>query len=179
MADFTFLADAVHEAAEHAEPPTALFLAPGGWVAASMLAVIALMTYLKVPALVASALDKKIDGIRSQLDEASRLRAEAEALRQEYAEKIANAEKHAAAMLDHARVEAEQIVAKAEADSAAMIVRRQKMAEDKIAAAERGVIDELRAKAASAAAAAARGLIADRHDAAADRKLVDEAIAGI
>ena len=46
-------------------------------------------------------------------------------------------------------------------------------------AAERGALDELRARAATAAAAAARGLIADQHDAKADRKLVDEAIAGI
>ncbi len=179
MADFSFLAEAAHESAGHAEEPTALFLSPGGWVAASMLAVVALMIYLKVPSLVAGALDKKIDGIRAQLAEASRLRAEAEALRAEYAEKIANAESHAAAMIDHARIEADQIVAKAEADSAAMIARRQKMAEDKIAAAERGALEELRAKAATAAAAAARGLIAEQHGAAADGKLVDEAIARI
>jgi F-type H+-transporting ATPase subunit b len=182
MADFLFLAEAAHAAAEHGAEhatPTALGLTPGGWVAASMLAVFALMLYLKVPALIAGALDRKIDGIRAQLAEAAKLRTEAEALRAEYVEKIANAEKHAAAMIDHARIEADQIVAKAEADSAAMIARRKKMAEDKIAAAERGALDELRAMAATAAAAAARGLIANQHDAKADKMLVDGAIAGI
>ena len=179
MADLQFLAEAAHGAAAEHATPVALGLTPGGWVAASMLAVMALMLYLKVPALIGAALDKQIAGIRGQLDEAARLRAEAEALWAEYAKKIANAEAHAASMIDHARVEADQIVAKAEADSAAMIARRQKMAEDKIAAAERGALDELRAKAATVAAAAARGLIAETHDAKADKALVDGAISGI
>ena len=82
-------------------------------------------------------------------------------------------------MIDHARNEAEALVAKAASDTDAMIVRRQKMAEDKIGAAERGAVDELRAKAANVAASAARGLIAEKHDSAADKKLVDEAISAI
>lgn len=124
-------------------------------------------------------LDASIAEIRKQLDEAKALRAEAEALRGEYAAKIANAEKDAAEMLAHARSEADAIVAKAAADTTALIARREKMAEDKIAAAERGAIAELRAKAATAAATAARGLIAANHDAKADKVLVDEAIAGL
>lgn len=163
--------------AEHAVP-TAFGLAPAAWVSLAMLVFIGILVWKKVPGKITGGLDAKIADIRKQLDEAKALRAEAEALRKEYADKIANAEKDAAAMLDHARHEADAIVAKAEADSATMITRRQKMAEDKIAAAERGAIEELRAKAASAAAAAARGLIADKHDAKADSKLVDEAISG-
>ena len=50
---------------------------------------------------------------------------------------------------------------------------------NEIAAAERGAIDELRARAARAAAAAAGKLIAAEHSAQADQALVDEAIAGI
>ena len=166
-----------HPGAEHAVP-TAFGLAPAAWVSLAMLVFIGILVWKKVPGAITGGLDAKIADIRKQLDEAKALRAEAEALRKEYADKIANAEKDAAAMLDHARHEADAIVAKAEADSATMITRRQKMAEDKIAAAERGAIEELRAKAASAAAAAARGLIADKHDAKADSKLVDEAISG-
>ena len=162
----------------HAEP-SALGLAPSAWVALSMTALILIMIWKKVPGLIAGGLDASIAEIRKQLDEAKALRAEADALRKEYADKIANAEKDAAAMLDHARHEAEAIVAKAEADTTTVIARREKMAEDKIAAAERGAIDELRAKAADAAAIAARGLIASNHGAAADKALVDQAIAGI
>lgn len=163
----------------HASVPTFLGMGPGGWVGVAMLAFLVILAVKGVHKAITGGLDSKIAEIRKQLDEAKSLRAEAEALRKEYADKIANAEQDAAAMLDHAKVEADQIVAKAEVDSQAMIARRQKMAEDKIAAAERGAVEELRAQAASAAAAAARGLIAEKHDAAADRNLVDQAISAI
>ncbi len=107
------------------------------------------------------------------------LRAEAEALRDEYRRKVAGAEKDAEAMLANAQREADAIVAKAEDDSKAMVERRKRMAEDKIAAAEREAVEDVRARAASAAAAAAGKLIAEKHDADADRKLADELIAGI
>ena len=167
-----------HALVEHHEP-VALGLNPTAWVGLSMTVFIAILLWKKVPGAIAGGLDGKIAAIRHQLDEAKQLRAEAEALRQEYAGKIANAEKDAAAMIDHAQQEADGIIAKAESDSAAMVVRREKMAQDKIAAAERGAIDELRARAARAAALASAGLIADRHDAEADRALVDREIAGI
>jgi F-type H+-transporting ATPase subunit b len=174
------LAHAAAEAAgEHHAEPIALGLTPAAWVALSMAVLFGIAIYLKVPAMLTSGLDKSIAEIRKQLDEAKALRAEAEALRKEYADKIANAEKDAAAMLEHARHEAEAIVAKAEADTTAMIGRREKMAEDKIAAAERGAIADLQAKAADAAATAARGIIAAKHTAKADKSLVDQAIAGI
>jgi F-type H+-transporting ATPase subunit b len=138
-------------AAEHHADPTALGLNATAWVALAMLAVIAIMVWKKVPALIGSALDKKIAAIRAQLDEAAKLRAEAEALKAEYQANLA----------------------------ASLIERRGKMAEDKIAAAERAAIAEVRAKAANAAAAAATKLIAERHDGSADKALVDQTIAGI
>jgi len=145
----------------------------------AMLVFILVLIWKKVPGVITGGLDAKIAEIKHQLDEAKQLRAEAEALRNEYSNKIANAEKDAAAMIDHARSEAEGIIAKAASDTDAMIQRRQRMAEDKIAAAERGAVDELRAKAATVASSAARGLIAEQHGAGADKKLVDEAIAAI
>ena len=165
------------EGAHHG--PAALGLGASGWVGMAMLVFIILLIWKKIPGVIAGGLDTKIAEIKHQLDEAKHLRAEAEALRQEYADKIANAEKDAAAMIDHARSEAEGIIAKAASDTDAMIQRRQRMAEDKIAAAERGAVDELRAKAATVASSAARGLIAEQHGAGADKKLVDEAIAAI
>lgn len=174
------LAHAAAEAgAEHHVEPVALGLNPVAWVALSMLVLIAVALYLKVPGMLTSGLDASIADIRKQLDEAKHLRAEAEALRKEYADKIANATKDAAAMLEHAKHEAEAIVAKAEADTTTVISRREKMAADKIAAAERGAIEELRATAARAAASAAGTLIAAKHSADADKGLVDQAIAGI
>jgi F-type H+-transporting ATPase subunit b len=173
------LAAAAEHAGEHAEPMAFGFVTPGMWVALSMTVLILVALYLGVPKMLTSGLDASIAEIRKQLDEAKALRAEAEALRQEYAGKIANAEKDAAAMLEHARHEAEAIVAKAEADTTAVIARREKMAEDKIAAAERGAVAELRARAAEAAASAARTLIAANHGAQADKTLVDQTIGAL
>lgn len=170
---------AEHGGAEHHAEPAAFGLVPSAWVALAMLVLIAVAIWKKVPGIVTSSLDKSIAEIRKQLDEAKALRAEAEALRKEYADKIANAEKDAASMLEHARHEADAIIAKAETDTTEMIARREKMAEDKIAAAERGAVADLRARAAGAAATAARGLIRSSHSAEADKVLVDESIAGI
>lgn len=163
----------------HAEPEL-LGLAPFQWVSIAM-AVLLLIAFLyaKVHKAIAGGLDNKIAAIKQQLDEAKSLRAEAEALRDEYAAKMADAEKHAEAMLENAEREAGEILDKAEADSKLMVDRRKRMAEDKIAAAEREAIDEVRATAVTAAAAASRKLIAEKHDVAADRKLADDVIASI
>ena len=175
MVDLALLSGAAHDAADHAKS-AAFWLAPAWWVALSMVALIGVMLYLKVPSIIAGMLDKRIEGIRQMLGEAATLRAEAEALRKEYSDKLANVERDAAAMLDHARHEAEAIVTKAKADAAMVIARREKIAQDKIAAAERAAVEGLRVRAAEAAAAAARGLIAANHTAQADKALVDQAI---
>ncbi|QKG71822.1 F0F1 ATP synthase subunit B family protein [Erythrobacter mangrovi] len=133
----------------------------------------------KVHKSIGGGLDNKIAAIKQQLDEAKALRAEAETLRDEYAAKIAGAEKDAEAMLANAQHEADAILAKAESDSKAMVERRKRMAEDKIAAAEREAIEDVRNRAVSAATAASRKLIADKHDAAADKALADKVIADI
>ena len=88
----------------HAEP-AALGLNATAWVALAMAVVIAIMLWKKVPAAIGRALDRKIEGIREQLDEAKRLRAEAEALRSEYEARQAGAAAEAAALLDGARRE--------------------------------------------------------------------------
>lgn len=162
----------------HAEPGV-LGLDSYQWVALAMSVLIGVFIWKKVPGIITGGLDSKIAAIRTALDEAKTLRAEAEGLRAEYAAKIASAEKDAEAMLAGARQEADAILAKAEADSEVMVARRQKMAEDKIAAAERAAIAEVKARAVTAAAAASRVLIAKAHDGKADKKLADEVIASL
>ncbi|HEY7810170.1 MAG TPA: F0F1 ATP synthase subunit B [Allosphingosinicella sp.] len=164
--------------APHAEP-AGLGLDATAWVAIAMIIVIALLLWKKVPAAIGTALDRKIAGIRQQLDEAAQLRAEAEALRAEQEAKSAAAEAEAAAIVERARNEAETIVREAQANSDALIERRTRMAEDKIAAAERQAVDEVRARAARAAAAAAETLIRREMDPESDRALVDRTIAGL
>ncbi|MES3048347.1 hypothetical protein O6U64_14255 [Sphingomonas faeni] len=164
---------------EHVADPTALGLTSTGWVAVAMIVVILLMIWKKVPGMIGKMLDTRIAGIRTQLDEAKALRAEAEAIRTEYEAKAKTAHVEAEAMKAHAHHEAAAIIAKAKAGAEDLMTRRAKMAEDKIAAAERAAIAEVRARAADAAAKAAGILIAEHHDAAADRMMVDRSISGL
>ena len=166
-------------APEHHAEPKALGLDAPQWIALAMVVVFALLIWKRVPALIGAALDKKIAGIREQLDEAAQLRAEAEALKAEYEAKAAQADAEAATMLERAHSEAEAIVSQAESDAAALVERRTRMAEEKIGAAERAALDSVRAKAAQAATAAAETLIRAKVDAKADKPMVDAAISGL
>jgi F-type H+-transporting ATPase subunit b len=163
----------------NAPDPAALGLDGTAWVSLAMAVFIAILLWKKVPGLITAGLDRQIAAIRSRLDEAKTLRAEAEALRDEYARKIANAEKDAATIVEQAQAESQSLVARAEADAAELVARRTRMAEDKIAAAERTALAEIRARTAEAATAAAARLIAERHGAEADKALVDRTIAGL
>ena len=148
-----------HSGAEEHVTPSALGFDASMLVALAMLAVIALAIWKKVPAMIAGALDGQIAGIRAQLDQATALRAEAEAIKAEY--------------------EAKLIISRAKSDATALIGRRAQAAEDKIAAAERAAIADVRKTAATAAAAAAAQLIAAHHDAKSDAALIDQSIASL
>jgi F-type H+-transporting ATPase subunit b len=157
--------------------PSAIGLDPTGWVALSMIAVFAIMLWKKVPAMIGAALDKQIAGIKEQLDAASSLRAEAEALKAEYEARVKVAASDAEAVKAAAAKEAEEIIAQARSDASALVTRRTRMAEDKIAAAERAAIADVRTRAATVAVAAAEHLITTGHSAAADKPLIDATIA--
>jgi F-type H+-transporting ATPase subunit b len=165
--------------AEHAQPAAFGFVTAPVVVALCITLVILFLVWKKVPAAIGRSLDKKIEAIREQLNEAESIRKDAEALKAEYEAKAVAADKEAAAMVERAKHEAEAIVAKAAEDAEALVERRKAMAEAKIAAEERAAIDELRATTARVATAAAAKLIAEQGDAGADKKQVDQAIASL
>src|SRR3954466_15953011 len=167
------------EAPGHEAEPNAFGLTPPWFIAAAMIAVIAILVWKKVPAAIGRALDGRIALIRDQLAEAESLRKEAEALKAEYEAKAASIDKDREGLLERAKHEADEIVAKAKTDAEALVARRRRRAEDKIAAEERTAIEQLRAAAADAAAKAAARLIAERHDAKTDEQLVNQAIGEI
>jgi F-type H+-transporting ATPase subunit b len=168
-----------HANAEEHVTPSALGFDASMLVALAMLAVIALAIWKKVPTMIAGALDSQIAGIRAQLDQATALRAEAEAIKAEYEAKAKQAAIDAEAMKVAAEEEAKAIVSRAKSDATALIGRRAQAAEDKIAAAERAAIADVRKTAATAAAAAAAQLISAHHDAKADAALIDQSIASL
>ena len=175
--DATSSATAAHAGAEAHAVPAALGLDATMWVALAMLLVIGLAVWKKVPAMVGGMLDKQIAGIKEQLDQATNLRKEAEAIKADYQAKARQATIDAEAMKAHAEEEAKAIIAKAKNDATTLIARRAQSAEDKIAAAERAAIADVRAHAASVAAIAAEALIVKHHDGKADAGLIDETIA--
>ena len=164
----------------HHEGPTLLGLGTEGWVYVGLTIFILLAIFVgKAPKKITDTLDQRIAETKRQLDEATRLRTEAEKLLADAKARDAASAGDAAAIVAHAEAEANTMLVKAEMDLTDLIARRQKMAEDKIAAAERGAIAEVRARAAEAAAAAATTIIAERHGADADRALVDRTIGGL
>ncbi|MEJ7935254.1 F0F1 ATP synthase subunit B [Sphingobium sp. AN558] len=165
-----------HEGVVPHTDPKAVGMDATAWVSLAMALFILILVLKKVPTLIGGALDGRIAAIKSQLDEASKLHAEAQALKAEYEAKLATAAGEAEAMRKSAEHEAETLLEDAKANTIALVERRQKMAVDKIAAAERAAIADIRAKAVNAATGAAATLIAQNHDAQADRELVDGAI---
>ena len=167
------------EAAEEVGHEYFLGLDSYGWVGLAFLVFVGVLIWLKLPAKIADALDARGGRIRSELEEARALRAEAEALLAEQKAKADQSAQDADAILANARREAEAIVADAEKNAAAMVERRREAAEAKIAAAERAAEQELRARVAVLATAAARNVIAEQTDAADRRTLTDRAIADL
>ncbi|UJQ95836.1 F0F1 ATP synthase subunit B family protein [Mariluticola halotolerans] len=145
------------------------------WVFISLILFLALMVYFGLPKMIAKSLDDKIAKIGNDLDEAKRLREEAQALLAEYERKRKDAESEAADIITAAQEEAERIAEEANASLEDLISRRTKAVEDKIAQAEAQAIGEVRARSADVAVEAARAILADQMTAKGDA-LVDQAI---
>ena len=80
------------------DPHDALF-----WVLVSFIGFMALLAYYGVPRLIGKALDDRADAIRKELDEARRLREEAQALLADYQKKAKEAENEAKGIIDQAK----------------------------------------------------------------------------
>jgi F-type H+-transporting ATPase subunit b len=125
---------------------------------------------------VAAMLDDRAAKVRAELEEAARLRREAEAMLRDAEQRRTQALAEAKALIEGAQAEAARVAAAATAEAEAAARRREQMAVDRIAAAEKAALDEVRLAAAEVATAAARQVIADGLSADADARLIDHAI---
>jgi F-type H+-transporting ATPase subunit b len=123
--------------------------------------------------------DGEILKIRSQLDEAQKLRAEAEATLVEYKTKQALALKEADEMVQNAKVEAVRLKAQAEADLKASLARHEQLAVERIRMAEAAALAEVRQRGIDLAMEAARQSLQKKLQGDAAAKLIDEAIADL
>ena len=145
-------------------------------VGISFVAFIALIVYLKVPGKIFGLLDARATKIRGELDEARRLREEAQSLLASYERKQKEVVGHAEAIIAHARTDAERAAAEAQDALKLSIARRLKAAEDQIASAEASVLRDVRDKAAAIAIAAASEVIAKNMGKKDGASLIDDAI---
>lgn len=133
---------------------------PEAWVAIGFVSFLVLLGYLGVHRKLIDALDQRQARIKAELDEASRLRQEAQALLAEFERKGLAAESEAEAIIASAKSEAERLAAEAKQRMEDFVARRTKIAEAKIAQAEAQALAEVRSAAADAAVAAAEKILA-------------------
>ena len=155
-----------------------LFDFTGGefWVLVAFLVFMAAVIW-KARGAMMGALDGRAQRIRHDIDEAQRLRDEAQALLADYQKKQKEAMSEAEAMVRQAEDEAKRLRARAEADLTASLKRREQQALDRIAQAEAQAVAEVRNLAADLAVAATQKILVERLDPAKAEGLVSDAIA--
>ena len=125
---------------------------------------------------IAGLLDARAEAVRRELEEAARLREEAQNMLRDAEQRRATALKEAQELIAGAKVQAEQLAEAAAAEAQAAARRREQMAIARIASAEKAAVDEVRITAAEVATEAARQVIAEGLAPAADARLIDHAI---
>lgn len=124
-----------------------------------------------------SALDARADRIRSELEEARRLREEAQVLLASFEQRQKEIEAEAAAMVGRARDDAKAAAEVLKREALEAVDRRRKAAEDQLAAAEAAAVREVKDQAVRVAVAAATQVLRDKVDSATVDRTVDDSIA--
>ena len=137
-----------------------MFFDPETWVAIAFVILMVVFGYLGVFKSAMSALDKRAERIKAELDDATRLKQEAAKVLADYKARSATAEREAAEIIANAKSEAERIATEAKAKMEDFVARRTKTAESKIALAEAQALADVRAAAAEAAVQAASTILA-------------------
>ena len=146
------------------------------WVAVSFFGFVAILFYYKVPSLINKALDKRALRIRTELDEARKLREEAQALLADYKQRQQEANEEADKIIAQAKRDAEILAEETQVKMRETLKRRTAQAEDKIAQAEAQAVSEVRTAAVELAARATRKILTDKVDATLSDKLIDASI---
>ena len=140
---------------------TAIFFEAEFWVAAAFVIFLILIWHAGAHRSIASGLDEHSKRASKDLEEARRLKEEAQALLAEYQKKQREAKSEASAIVAQAKVEAEEIAAEAKTRMEEFVARRTKMAEAKIAQAEVQALADVRAAAAEAAVKASEKVLSE------------------
>jgi F-type H+-transporting ATPase subunit b len=156
-----------------------MFATPDFWVLVAFLLLIGLLLYYGVPRIVGKMLDDRAEAIRKNLDDARKMREDAQALLNDYQRKAAEAEAEAQKIVDQAKREGEALRTEAERKALEAVTRRVKLAEEKIARAERQAISEVRGAAVDTAITAARRLLGEKASGETGQRLIDQSISDL
>lgn len=149
------------------------------WTLIALFVFLGGMVYLKVPAMVTKSLDDRSDAIRDELEEARKLREEAQEMLADFQARRKQAEEEAQEIVAAARREAATIAKDAERKTAEFVQRRTAVAEQKIGQAEATAVAEVRAAAIDVAVTAAEQIIGGKMTAATANKLIENGIAEV
>ncbi len=149
---------------------------PAFWVG---LAIILVMALVYKPAMksIGATLDARATTIRAQIEEARKLREDAQALLADYQRKQRDAMAEAEKIITQAKEEANRMRVEAEQDLVRSIERRKQQALERIAQTEAQAIAQVRNTAVDVALAAAEGLMRDNIAASQAQAMVDKSIA--
>jgi F-type H+-transporting ATPase subunit b len=136
-----------------------MFMDPETWVAISFIIFAGLLVYFKAPQRITGLLDARSVAIAKELEEARKLREEAEAVLADYKRRAESAHSEAENIVAQAEREAAAYAKEARAAFDETIARRVALAELKIKQEEEKARKEIRAQAAELAIAAAEQLI--------------------
>lgn len=153
-----------------------MFADPTFWVAIAFIAFFAIVFYVKVPGLVAKQLDDRAERIKNELDEAQKLREDAQAMFADYQRRQRDALATAEEIVAKAKEDAEIIRKESEAELQATLTRRQELAEAKIKQAEEKALAEVQNIAVDVAITAAEKLMTDNIKAKEAGALIDQSI---
>ncbi|HEY3222746.1 MAG TPA: ATP F0F1 synthase subunit B [Pseudolabrys sp.] len=129
------------------------------WVAIAFVIFLGVLAYLGAHKVVMKSLDDRAERIKSELDEARRLKDEAAELLAEYQRKRQAAEAEAQDIIEGAKAEADRLATEAKGRIEDFVARRTALAETKIAQAEAQATADVRSAAADAAIAAAEKIL--------------------
>ncbi|WP_413204746.1 F0F1 ATP synthase subunit B [Rhodospirillum sp. A1_3_36] len=169
------ISTALAATSEHATDHGAFYGDPAFWVGLAFVIVVAFV-WVKAKGTIIGKLDDRAAGIKSNIDEARKLREDAQALLADYQRRQRDAMKEADDIVRHAKEEAARLRAKAEADLEAAIKRREQQALERIAQAELQALAEVRTTAVDVAIQTATKLMKDNMAAAEQNTLIDSAI---
>ena len=176
----TILADAAQEAAAHgheaAEHASGFSFDATFWATVAVLTFLGILVWRKIPAALNKALDERAEKIANELDEARKLREQAQQMLADAESRKANAEADAAQITADAEAEARAIAEQARKDLDERIKRREKAAEERIARAEADATQQVRTAAAEAASAAAADILKSKLTGAAATKQFEAAL---